>query len=108
MIAMHSTFNLTPGTSETEFRRAFDAFCEHLLGRKLMVGWRVMRRVEHDGYNADEPAGHYYLLTEFMDQAQAQACWDYVEADGPPIRGLHRAVREKTTDTSFFLASDIA
>ena len=103
---MHSTFNLLPGTDEAVFRGAFSAFCEHLVAQDLITAWRIMRRQAHSGYNADEPAGSYYLMTEFADMTQAQACWDYVQADAAPIDRLHRKVREQVTDSSFYLAED--
>lgn len=107
MIVMHSTFNLAHGVSDDDFKDAFTAFARHLWSKRLITRWRVMRRQPHDGYNANEPRGNYYLMTEFADLAQAQTCWKYVEQDEPPIHALHRAVREKIIDTSFFLSADL-
>ena len=104
---MHSTFDLCEGISDTAFKVAFDAYSQHLREQEKITGWRVMRRQDHDGYNVDEPEGIYYLMVEFSDMAQARDCWEYVELDESPVDSLHRAVRSKVTNTSFFLCKDL-
>ena len=107
MIVMHSTFNLARGVSDDDFKDAFTEFARHLWSKRLITAWRVMRKQPHAGYNADEPKGTYYLMTEFADLAQAETCWKYVEQDEAPIQSLHKAVQAKVTDTSFFLSADL-
>lgn len=107
MIVMHSTFNLSADIGDNDFKKVFAAFANHLSDQNLIIGWRVMRRQLHDGYNADEPDGSYYLMTEFADIQQAQACWDYVELDQAPISDLHRAVQSAVKNTSFYLSRDL-
>ena len=106
MIVMHSTFNLADGISDEDFSKVFNAYSGHLREQEKLSSWRLMRRQPHDGFNADEPLGNYYLMTEFADMAQAQACWEYVEKDEEPVYSLHRAVRSKVVDTSFYLCTD--
>ena len=107
MIVMHSTFNLLDGQQADEFKSVFDAFAAHLHEKRLVTGWRYMQRAPHDGYNADMPEGQHYLMTEFIDMEQAQACWDYVEEDSEPIASLHRDVRTRITNSSFYLCRDV-
>jgi hypothetical protein len=107
MIVMHSTFNLSGDIGDNDFKNVFAAFAGHLTEQGLIIGWRVMGRQLHEGYNADVPDGDYYLMTEFADMEQAQACWDYVADDQPPVYDLHRAVRSVVIDTSFYLSTDL-
>ena len=45
---------------------------------------------------------------DFPDQATAEACWNYVEADEEPLKSLHRAVNRSVIDAHFSLYEAMA
>lgn len=107
MVVLHGLFELKDGCYETGFQPAFDAFSGYLRQRDLLVSWRLMRRVRHDGYDRNPPATPYYVSLEFLDMAQAKSCWAYVEEGKEPLSSLHRAMNSQVRNTTFFLCSDV-
>jgi hypothetical protein len=103
MIKMLGIFNLVPTESMPRYRAAFEAFSQHLYEVELLESWAVFSRHPHNGYDAMPPDQSCLVEMHFKDSIQAQACYDYVEADQEPLQSLHRTMNKKVTNTIFAL-----
>ena len=108
MITMHGFFDLKDNQIEADFARAYDNFAAHLLEQQLIVASRSMRRRPDPNYDSSPPETKYYISMDFVDMAQAQACWDYIEDDAVMSTKLHRNVYGRIKDYAFFLSEDLA
>lgn len=107
MIKMHGFFDLKEGQAESEFAIAYDKFASHLIEQKLIVSSRSMRRRPDSNYDSSPPETKYYISMDFVDMAQAQACWDYIEDSAKASAMLHRHVYARIKDYAFFLSEDL-
>ena len=73
----------------------------------LLESWAVFSRHPHSGYDAMPPDQSCLVEMHFKNPTQAQACYDYVEADQEPLRSLHRTMNKKVTDTIFALYENV-
>ena len=104
---MHGFFDLKEGQSEAVFAEAYRAFADHLIERQLITASRVMRRSPNDNYDSTPPQTKYYVSMDFVDLAQSEECWDYIESHEAASTQLHRAVYARIESYSFFLSEDI-
>lgn len=107
MITMHGLFDLKPNQSETAFATAYDAFADHLIEQQLIIASRAMRRRLDPNYDSSPPSTKYYISMDFVDMAQAQACWDYIEDAAVASTKLHRNVYGRIQNYAFFLSEDL-
>lgn len=107
MITMHGFFDLKVNQLETEFAVAYDLFAADLMERKLIVSARATRRKPDPNYDSSPPETGFYISMDFVDMAQAQACWDYIENPTMTSTHLHRNVYGRIENYSFFLSEDI-
>ncbi|MEM7116721.1 MAG: DUF6614 family protein [Chloroflexota bacterium] len=107
MIKMHGFFDLKEGQAESDFAAAYDRFAADLMEQKLIVTSRSMRRRPDPNYDSSPPETKYYISMDFVDMAQAQACWDYIENGASQDTKLHRNVYGRIKDYAFFLSEDL-
>ena len=108
MIILQSFFDLHDHCSPEKFNDAINALSAHLVERKLLLSHQFMERQAHDGYNADAPDSRYYHAMKFVDMAQAEQCWSYIEEDSEPVNTLHGVIKTSVTNTSFSLYRDFS
>ena len=107
MVTMHGFFDLKSNIDEAEFKRAYDAFGDYLIGCKLITDHKAMRRSYDDNYDSSPPHTKYYVSMDFIDLDQSQNCWDFIEKHDETSAKLHRSVFSKIKNYSFFLSEDI-
>jgi len=105
--SMFGAFNLREGIELSAFKRAYDAFCEHLSQQGYVHSWRMWERTYHSGYDTRFPEVTVMVEMCFHDHDASLASWDYVEAAEEPLRILHVAVNSKVQDTLFVLYREI-
>lgn len=106
-VRMLGFVDLKPGMAETTFRKAFDDFSQGLIDRDLSTGWALTRRHPHHGYDSMPPAQTWLLTTLFRDAAQAEACWDFIEARDTDFALLHDTLNRQVTNATFALYDDV-
>ena len=109
MVFLHALFDLKPGVTEGEFRRALEDFCGHLQMECYVIDWRWMRQIIPPGPAFPRPTQTQFVVFEFLDQEAEQRCYDYVALNEEPIRTLHRAMNSKVERGSamFFVCTDV-
>lgn len=107
MVTMHGFFDLKSNTKETEFKQAYDAFGDYLMECNLITSHKAMRRSYDDNYDSSPPETKYYISMDFVNLAQSQDCWDFIEKHDETSAKLHRNVFSKIQNFSFFLSEDI-
>ena len=109
MVTMHGFFDLKQADREAElaFKLAFDEFGDYLQKCHLITSYKAMRRSPNDNYDSRPPETTYYISMDFVDLAQTEACWDFIEEHDQTSARLHRNVFSKISDYSFFLSEDI-
>jgi len=107
MITMHGFFDLKANRSETGFVEAYEKFAAHLLERKLIIASRAMRRRPDANYDSSPPETKFYISMDFIDMAQAEACWDYIESGADASEKRHRNVYSRIQNYSFFLSEEM-
>ena len=103
MPCLLNLFNLKPSVERAAFEEAWQAFGGYLVEADLAMECGAVReRVPTSGYDTDEDRAHALMaLITFRDQAQADAAWDAIEANAPPLAPLHRAVFARVHDPIF-------
>ena len=109
MVTMHGFFDLKQADAEAElaFKVAFDEFGDYLKVCDLITSYKAMRRSPNDNYDSRPPKTTYYISMDFVDLAQTQECWDFIEQHDQTSARLHRNVFSKIKEYSFFLSEDI-
>ncbi len=106
-VCLHSQFDLKPQCSEAGFKVAYDAFAGHLRDAGFVVSWQLSRRLAHAGYDTNPPLTAFVAELLFADRAAMYAAWDHVEADGPEVAVVHRAVNQQVCNAVFFLSEAV-
>lgn len=103
MPCLLNLFNLKPSVDRAAFEQAWRAFGTYLLEADLADECGAVRdRVRASGYDTDEHRAHALMaVITFRDQAQADAAWDAIEENAPPLAALHRAVFARVHDPIF-------
>ena len=109
MFHMHSTFDLSPGTSLGEFQHAWDKLCEVLVAEDLMVSASgIAARRPDTPLDTDDacPLG-YFTVMSFRDRAQSEAAWEAFEAKREPVWSPHVRVLRMVSDAIFACWEDV-
>ncbi|MEM7378202.1 MAG: DUF6614 family protein [Pseudomonadota bacterium] len=106
-VTLHSLFDLRPGCTESGFKAVYDAFAAHLRDEGFVVTWRTLRRLPHAGYDTDPPASQFAADLVFTDRPAMLSAWDHVEADGPGVQRVHRAVNRQVCNARFYLTETV-
>ena len=109
MVTLHALFDLKPEVTEGDFRQALEGFCGHLRDQGFVTGWRWMRQIIPPGPSFPRPSQKHFVAFEFPDEDVEQRCYEYVAANGEPIRSLHRAMNSKVERASamFFVCAEV-
>jgi len=110
VVILHALFDLKPGVAEGDFRDALNTFCAHLNDEGYVMTWRWMRQIAPPGPAFPRPSQTQFVAFEFRDEEREERCYEYVAANGEPIRALHRAMNLKVERGSamFFVCADVA
>ncbi len=79
--------DLRPGVRDVEFAAAVEQYLEHLRGRGLIEGWRLLRRKLGLGSGAE-----FKVMIETTDLAQLDAAFTAVSTRDEPLEGKHHGV----------------
>jgi len=108
VVILHALFDLKPGVTEREFRKALEDLCGHLQEQCYVIDWRWMRQIIPPGPAFPRPTQTQFVAFEFLDEESEQRCYEYVALNEEPIRTLHRAMNSKVERGSamFFVCAD--
>lgn len=107
MITMHGLFDLKDNCTEAKFVKAYNHFAQYLIEQNLIVSSRAMRRRPDANYDSSPPESGFHITMDFVDGAQASACWDHIENNKEVSHLLHRAVYAQIQRYQFYLTEDI-
>ena len=96
-------FDLKPGTSDTAFVDALNAWLGHLEGAGLIAGHRLLRRKLG---LAPAEFGEFQLLIEVRDLAQLDAAFQRVATRADPEEPLHHDINRHIASVRFGLYRD--
>jgi hypothetical protein len=99
----HVWFDLKPGMRDTELVERAHAYLGHLQGAGKISRYRITRRK----LGLAPPAfGEFHVMIEVDGLAQLDLAFQYVAVRSGAVEGLHAAVNQWVSNTSFALYRD--
>ena len=110
MFNMLSCFNLRSGVSLEDFQSAVETFVEHMQAQSLIVDVSpIGRRCAQTPMDTDDVRDHQFFFTSrFVNKAQCDAAYRYIEAAAPAVASIHGAVMRKVAPDAVFICWDEA
>ena len=99
----HGFFSLKPGTRDLEFAADLKRFMEHLVSKKKIASWRLMRRKL--GLGPTE-LGEFHLMIEVEGLAQLDEAFNLTATRSGDVEPLHFGVNSKIAEVKFALYRD--
>ena len=99
----HGFFSLKPGTRDVEFATDLKRFMEHLVSKKKIASWRLMRRKL--GLGPTE-LGEFHLMIEVESLAQLDEAFNLAATRAGDVEPLHFGVNSKIAEVKFALYRD--
>ena len=106
-VILAALFRLRAGANEAAFKKACEAYYQHLIDMGFASGYRIMRRQPLEGFGESLPSfTHYAELISPGLEADA-AGYEYVKQRGELVHSLHMAMRSfvEPGSADFFLAA---
>ena len=94
---------LKPGTGDLEFASDLQRFMEHLVAKKKIASWRLMRRKLGLG---PKELGEFHLMIEVEGLAQLDDAFSMAATRAGQMEELHFGVNSKIADVKFALYRD--
>lgn len=109
MFHMHSTFNLRPDVTLTEFQAAWDQLCKTLIDEGLLASASGIAERRADtplDTDADRQL-RYFTIMSFRDRPQSEAAWDVFDRRDEPTWTPHIRVLQMVADPVFACWEDL-
>jgi hypothetical protein len=108
-VIMGALFRLRAEADEAAFKKACEAYYQHLIDMGFATGYRIMRRQPLEGFGASLPSFTYYAELISPSLEADAAGFEYVKRRGQLVHSLHIAMRSfvEPGSADFFLAAAI-
>lgn len=103
MLHMHTSFDLTQGTSIEEFGTALDTFSEMMIAKDLVVTTGpIAQRCKHPIMDTDDNRSHqFFFVMSFRNREQCDAAVKHIQGAATDSDPVHRAVYANIVDPIF-------